>query len=398
LFLHHKTTAMTNLTLFSQIIQIIPRSIFNRLVRQLETDKHSKGINSWNQLISMLFCHFGKVNSLRDISNGMRAARGNLNHLGLERAASKSSLAYLNEKRDWRLFQQLYFELLSYFHSVHHFQRKGLFKLKRKIFIIDSTTIPLCLKVFNWAKFRKRKGAVKVHTVLDYDGCLPAYLLVTDGKTHDVTAAKQINLPSDSVAVIDKAYVDYSWLHVLDSTGVFFVTRAKDNMQYDIVEHYQITAKDADTILQDVDIVLSNKASYNKYPQKLRLVKVWDQENQRELIFLTNNRSWTAKTISQLYKARWEIEIFFKQIKQHLKIKSFVGTSENAVMIQIWTAMITILLLSYLKEKAKFGWQLSNLITFLRLNLFVKINLWDWINKPFDKPPEPVQLNYKLDL
>lgn len=386
---------MINLTLFSQVLQIVPRDLFQKVVQDHFSDKFSKGIDSWNHLVSMLFCHFGKVNSLRDISNGMKVAGGNLNHLGVTRAACKSSLSYVNGKRDWRLFQDFYYQLLDRLTSIHDFRRKPGIKLRRKIFLLDSTTIPLCLKVFDWAKFRKKKGAVKIHTLLDYDGCLPSYLHVSDGKKHDVTAAKEISLPPGSVVVMDKAYVDFKWLNILDSTGVFFVSRAKENMQYRELEAFKTDRKDRKWLLEDKDVELTGFYTHQHYPGRLRLVKIWDEEHQRELTFLTNNRSWTASTVAELYKARWEVEIFFKQIKQNLKIKSFIGTTENAVMIQIWTAMITMLLMLFLKSKAKFAWHLSGMITFLRLNLFVKMNLWEWLNKPFDKPPDEPG-NYQL--
>ncbi len=388
---------MINLTLFSQILQSVPRDLFKKSVKQFDTDKYSKGIDSWNHLTSMLFCHFGKVNSLRDISNGMKVAGGNLIHLGLTRAACKSSIGYVNANRDYRVFQDFYFSLLDHLRSFNHFKRKGGIKLKRKIFLVDSTTITLCLSVFDWAKFRRKKGAVKVHTVLDYDGCLPTYLNISDGKKHDVKAAHEMSFPAGSVVVMDKAYVHYKWLNNLDSSKAFFVTRAKNNMQYQVIESYLIDSKNKNWLLEDKDVLLTGFYPQQDYPGKLRLVRIWDEENQQELTFMSNNLSWTASTIADLYKARWDIEIFFKQIKQHLKIKSFVGTSKNAVMTQIWTAMITMLLLQFMKAKAKYAWHLSGLVTFLRLNLFVKIDLWNWLNNPFDKPPDKIDLNYRLN-
>ncbi len=388
---------MINLTLFSQILQSVPRDLFKKSVKQFDTDKYSKGIDSWNHLTSMLFCHFGKVNSLRDISNGMKVAGGNLIHLGLTRAACKSSIGYVNANRDYRVFQNFYFSLLDHLRSFNHFKRKGGIKLKRKIFLVDSTTITLCLSVFDWAKFRRKKGAVKVHTVLDYDGCLPTYLNISDGKKHDVKAAHEMSFPAGSVVVMDKAYVHYKWLNNLDSSKAFFVTRAKNNMQYQVIESYLIDSKNKNWLLEDKDVLLTGFYPQQDYPGKLRLVRIWDEENQQELTFMSNNLSWTASTIADLYKARWDIEIFFKQIKQHLKIKSFVGTSKNAVMTQIWTAMITMLLLQFMKAKAKYAWHLSGLVTFLRLNLFVKIDLWNWLNNPFDKPPDKIDLNYRLN-
>ena len=242
--------------------------------------------------------------------------------------------------------------------------------------------------MFDWAKFRKRKGAVKLHLVLDYDGCLPVFATVTDGKTHEINMARQTEFPSGSVLVFDRGYIDFLWMKELDSRKIFFVTRAKTGMDYEVLESYEIPEKATGKVLEDIDIRLTTPQSSDKYPGKLRLVRYWDEENQKELVFLTNNRSWTAQMVADIYKERWNIEVFFKHIKQNLKIKTFIGTSLNAVMIQIWTALITMLLLTFLKVKAQYQWHLSNLITFIRLNLFVKIDLFEWINHPFYKDKE----------
>ena len=249
---------------------------------------------------------------------------------------------------------------------------------------MDATVIPLCLSLFDWAKFRQRKGAVKLHTVLDYDTCLPVFMHMTDGKTHEINVAKATSFPTGSVVLMDKAYVDYAWLNVLDSTGVFFVTRLKTNADIALIQEY-ITNHKQVHILADQDIVLQSLKGQNDYPKPLRIVTVQEPDMVEPLIFLTNQMFWTADTVAQLYRARWQIESFFKDIKQHMKIKTFIGTSQNAVMIQVWTALISILILKYLKIKAQYAWHLSNLVGFLRINLFVKIDLWLWINQPFLK-------------
>lgn len=383
---------MTNITLFSQILRLIDRNSFSRLVNQYNSDKHSKGINSWTHLVSMLFCHLAKANSVREIANGLRSATGNLNHLGVLRGPCKSSISYQNKHRSWEVFRDLYFVLLDSLEN--NLKRKRIYakRLKRKIFIVDATTISLCLKLFDWAKFRQRKGAIKLHTVLDYDMSLPVFLHMTEGRKHDVTVARKMDIPSGSVVVMDKAYVDFKWLYNLDSRGVFFVTRLKNNADIEVVEKY-FRPGQKEHILQDADIRMTGFYTTKKYPDKLRLVKVCDENNDQEIIVITNHFSWTAQTISELYKARWDIETFFKHVKQVLKIKTFIGTSPNAVLIQVWTAMIAILLLKYLQHKAKYGWHLSNLVGFLRINLFVKINLWKWLDEPFikinDPPPQP---------
>jgi hypothetical protein len=246
---------------------------------------------------------------------------------------------------------------------------------------MDASVIPLCLSLFDWAKFRTRKGAIKLHAVLDYDTGLPCYAVMTDGKTHDIKAAQNTVFPSESVLVIDRAYVDYEWLYILDSSGVIFVTRLKSNADIEVLESFLTTEKH-EHILSDEDIRLTGFYSSKKYPKKLRIVKVYDSENDQTLVLLTNNLTWTADTISQLYKARWDVEVFFKHLKQLFRVKTFVGTSPNAVRIQMWCSMIAILLIKYLKSKADYKWHMSNLITFLRINLFVKIDLWKWVNKP----------------
>jgi len=276
---------------------------------------------------------------------------------------------------------ELYFSMLDKMEPSLQRKRKYARRLKRKIFIMDTSIIPLCLSLFDWAKFRTKKRAIKLHAVLDYDTGLPAYAVLTDGKTHDVRAAKNTVFPAQSVLVVDRVYVAYEWLYNLDSSDVFFVTRLKSNADIEIVESF-LTNEKHDHILNDQDIRLSGFYSSRNYPKRLRIVKVYDEVNDQTLVLLTNNLSWTADTISQLYKARWDIEVFFKHLKQLFRVKTFVGTSANAVRIQMWCSMIAILLINYLKAKAKFKWHLSNLITFLRINLFVKINLWKWLDKP----------------
>jgi len=232
--------------------------------------------------------------------------------------------------------------------------------------------------------------------MLDYDGCLPVFADLTSGKVHEINIARQAQYPKGSVLVFDLGYIDFKWLHNLDSKSIFFVTRAKDNMDYQIVKDHDTITMDNDYILEDVSIILSNPQSYQNYPGRLRLIKIWDNEMNCEMTFMTNNFFWTAKTVAEIYKERWNIEIFFKSLKQHLRIKTFVGTSSNAVMIQIWTALIAILILTFLKAKAEYQWHLSNLITFVRLNLFVKIDLFSWLNNPFYKKSMP--LDYQLSL
>jgi Transposase DDE domain/Domain of unknown function (DUF4372) len=380
----------TNLSIFAQIIRLIPRDIIHLNVEKHNSDYNSKGINTWTHLVSMLYCQFGNFQSIRDISFGLRSATGNLNHLGVTRAPSKSAISYINAHRGWTFFRDVYFSLFKEFKV-----KVNRIKLNRKLFILDSTLIPLCISLFDWAYYRKKKGAIKIHTVLDYDSCLPVFIRMTDGKTSDIEIAEKISFPKGSILTIDRGYLDFNFLRDLDSTGVFFVIRAKDNTVFDIVKTLILPEK-SENIISDDHIVLIGQQTKNKYKKRLRLVQVADPETGEIIPLLTNNFFWSPKTISELYKNRWEIETFFRTVKQNLKIKSFIGTSENAVLTQIWTALITILLLTVLKSKALYKWHMSNMVGFIRLNLFVKIDLFEWLNHPFLKdkaPPGQIQLD-----
>jgi len=382
---------MTKVSLFSQIITKLDRNIFRRLVNEKQTDKHQKGYNSWTHLVSMLFCQFAKSQSVRDISNGLRSATGNLNHLGIQKAPSKSTISYQNKHRDWKLFKEYYYELLSSLGQQVGFKQVK-FKIKSKIFLLDSTTISLCLSLFDWAKYKTAKGAVKMHTLLDYDGNLPAYVNITDGKTADNKGAYDIPLLKGSVIVADRFYNDFPLLYIWDSKGVYFVIRHKENLQFNTIKENELPDNRHQHILKDEIIELSKPLSKDKYPKKLRRVVVWNEVNEQTIELITNQMSWTANTIGELYKSRWQVEIFFREIKQLLHIKSFIGTSENAVMIQIWTALITILVLKVLKALAKYNWHLSNLVAFIRLNLYVKIDLQKWLDEPFNQEESPPAL------
>lgn len=387
---------MVKLSLFSQITSLIPRDLFSDIVKKHNGDKYNKGIDSWTQLISMIFCHMGQLNSVRDISNGLRSITGNIIHLGCKQAPSKSSMSYINENRTSKIFEEFYYSLASYIRTQAKFTKPALQQIRRKIYLLDASVISLSLSLYDWAKFRTRKGAVKLHLLLDYEGFLPAFADLTHGKVADINAARKMNLPSDSILVFDMGYYDFSWWNKLDSMNNWFVTRSKDNMDYQIVENFDISGEKDKNVLQDSNIRLIGIKSQSEYPKMLRRVSFWDEVNKNELVFITNNRSWTATTVARIYKERWNIESFFKLIKQNLKIKSFVGTSENAVKIQIWTALITILLLTYLKTKATYQWHMSNLVNFIRLNLFVKIDLWEWINQPFVRPKKEESIQLKL--
>ena len=374
---------MANINLFSQIISKLDKQSFKKLVSEKQTDKYQKGYDSWTHLVSMLFAQFANSKSVRDISNGLRSATGNLNHLGIKKAPSKSSISYQNKNRDWTLFRDYYFKLLNHLGQQARFKQKK-FRIKSKILLLDSSVISLCLSLFDWAKYKTTKGAIKLHTLLDYDGNLPVYVNVTSGKTADNKGAYDIPLISGSVIVADRYYNDFRLLNIWDSSGIFFVVRHKENLKFKTKKELDLPENRHQHILKDEIIELDSSAGKKKYKGKLRRVAVWNEENKQVIELITNQMTWTANTISELYKSRWQVEIFFREIKQLLHIKSFIGTTENAVMIQIWTALITILILKFLKQMAKYNWHLSNLVAFLRLNLFVKIDLIKWLNNPFE--------------
>lgn len=384
-----------NITLFAQIIRRFDRLSFKKIVERYQSDKHSKGINSWTHMVSMVFCHLAHANSLREISNGIRSATGNLNHLGIQKGPSKSSLSYINQHRNWKVFRDYYFALLSSFQNEVSFQRIKFRNKVKKIFILDATVISLCLSVFDWAKYQQTKGAIKLHMLLDYDGCLPVYMHMTEGNVSDVSVAQQLKLPKDSLVIMDRAYLDFTMLYTWHKNKVNFVIRLKKNIIYKRVKELPLPHDSPQNILVDELICLDPFNSGINYPEKLRRVVVWSDEHKSCIEILTNQLTWTAETIAELFKERWQIETFFKALKQLTKIKSFVGTSPNAVLIQIWTALIAIMVLKYLKELAKYHWSLSNLLALLKMNLFVKNDLQLWLDYPFetwDPPPKSDQM------
>lgn len=386
-----------NISLFAQLLRLVDNSIVRKRVKEHQSDKHSKKINTRSHLVAMLFCHLAKADSLREISNGLRSATGNLIHFGVKFAPSKSSMSYINKHRSWKVFRDIYFDLLKKYGSETGHKKLLAPRLRRKIFIMDATLISVCLNLFDWAQFRRLKGALKLHMVLSYELRLPTFIHLTEGRKSDIVVAEKVNFAPGSVLVVDRGYQDFAWFNKLDSNNIYFVTRLKSNVKFTRVRKREIDSDLKDRIYGDWIISLTTADSKHKYPKTLRRICVWDEKNHKAIYLLTNNMYWTAETVSQLYQARWEIEVFFKQIKQKLKIKTFVGVSPNAVLIQIWTAMIVTLLLKYLQRKAQHAWTFSGLVSFLRLNLFVKIDLWQWLNQPYLKTGlDPPSLQLKL--
>jgi hypothetical protein len=301
----------SKLNLFVQLLERIDRSSFKKLVKKHQSDKHAKGISTWTHFVSMVFMQLGHLDSLRDIQNGLRSLSASKNHLNIAKVPSKSSLSYLNANRNADFFEDLYFDLLTQLEPSLKRQRQYAKGLKRKVFLMDSSIIPLCLSLFDWAKYRTSKGALKLHAVLDYDHGLPSYAYLSDGKMADINAEKPLSFSAGSVLVVDRGYVDFEWLFNLVSKGVFFVTRLKSNQHFEAVADAAIKSKNPNLDM-DQDIRLTGDTAQKAYPKKLRLVHVWDPERKAYLKIITNNLSWTADTVAELYKARWDIEVFFK--------------------------------------------------------------------------------------
>jgi hypothetical protein len=382
-------------SLFSQLIAVFNRNQFFHLAYQHQSERYAKGFSSWDQFVAMLFCHLAHAKSLREICGGLACCTGKLRHLNMRQAPKKSTLSYANTHRPWEMFRDLFYHTLDTCRTAAPGKHK--FRFKNKLLSLDSTTISLCLSLFPWAHFRRTKGAIKLHLLLDHDGYLPTYAYISNGKKHDVTIARKVPLSPGSIITMDRGYNDYKLFAFWTGNGIFFVTRLKENADYTVVKQQPIPQNRP--IVSDQLIQFSGYYAYKHCPHILRRVVVWDKEEQEEIVLLTNHLEFGATTIAAIYKDRWSIEIFFKTLKQHLKVKTFVGTTENALSIQIWTALIAILLIKYLQFKSTFGWSLSNLIAFLRWNLFTYRNLWEWINKPFDiLPLEPHSVQLPLPL
>lgn len=368
--------------MFSQILKLIPRPDFERLVKETKAEHRSKGLSSWSQFVGMLFCQLGRAHSLREIEGGLKSCEGKLAHLGIE-APARSSLSYANGHRPWQLFEKVFYNLYGIVAAKAVGKKK--FRFKNKLVSLDSTVIDLCLSMYDWAKFRRTKGAVKLHLVLDHDGYLPCFGLVTDGSVADVKAAWQIAFAPGTIVVDDRGYNDYRLFADWTESGVFFVTRMKDNTQFEVVEEHEPPQNR--NILKDQTIRLTGTGAPGKCPHLLRRIEAVREDTGDILVFLTNHPGLGASTIAAIYKDRWQIELFFKALKQNMKIKTFVGTSANAVKTQIWTALISMLLLRYLQLSSRFGWSLANLVALLRMNLFTHRDLMAWLDEPFTTPP-----------
>ena len=374
------------MSLFNQLLRHFPSLEFAALVKKHSAERAAKGFGCRTQLVAMLFCQLAHADSLREICNGLACCLGKLVHLGIDVAPNKSTLAYANQHRPAKLYEDLFYTALGRFRDEKGLGlRKQKFRFKNKLLSLDSTTISLCLEMFPWAKFRRAKGGVKAHVLLDHDDYLPRYVLITEARRSDVKMADAFPLNPGSIVVMDRGYNDYALFGQWTDQKIYFVTRLKDNAAYQVLAEGPVPANR--NILSDQLIQFSGEKAQKDCPSLLRRVAVWDALNEREIVLLTNLQEFGSTTIAAIYKDRWEIELFFKALKQNLKVKTFVGTSENALRIQIWTALIAILLLKWLHHLSKARWSLSNLASMLRLNLFTYRDLNAWLDNPFGTPP-----------
>lgn len=380
-------------SIFSQILQLFSRLEFEQAVRKHSAERHARGFTCWGQFLAMLFCQLGQAQSLREICGGLAACEGKLRHLGLPEAPRKSTLAYANQHRPWELYQTV-------FHQLYERLRSELagaprrFRFRNPLLTVDSSLIDLCSSSFDWAKWQRDKGAAKLHLVLDAQGHFPRYAHITEGKASDLAVARRWQFEPGTILVCDRVYFDYRWFERMCREGVFFVTRPRVYCRYEVLQ--ERTVPKGSAIVRDQVIRLGSPTWRTRMPSPVRRLEVWLPEKNQVLVLISNLLHFSARTIADIYRERWKIEVFFRMLKQTLRVKTFVGTSANALKIQIWTALIAMLLLKYLQLRATVSWSLSMLVALLRQQMFVHRDLWRWLGNPWqppeDLPPEAVQL------
>lgn len=359
-----------NNTLLSQILKLVPRHEFESLAKQHHSGRAFRKASRWSQFVAMTVAQLSGRNSLRDTVDSLSSQAHRLYHLGCSKL-SRSTLSRINEEKPYELYQALFGKLLARCQSMS--SRHG-FRFNNKLISLDASTIDLCLEVFPWARFRSTKSAVKLHVGLNHDGYLPEFIKVTDGKISDITAARSFTFSKGSIIVCDRGYNDYAWYNQLNNQGVFFVTRQKRNAKYRVIERREVIKKQG--LTSDQTIVFTGVQTQKKCPIPIRRVGYRCPETGRRYIFLSNNFTLAANTIAKIYKSRWQIELFFKWLKQNLKIKRFIGTTRNAVMTQIWIALCTYLLIAFIKFQSKAGRSMQQILRLLQINLFEKRELF----------------------
>jgi len=368
----------TGKLIFSQIMDFMPLQTFRRCVEKYRGNFKVRKFSCLDQFFCMAFAQITYRESLRDIEVCLRSQNNKLYHMGIRGDICRSTLANANENRDWRIYAELAHSLIATARTLYS---KDAFieELDETVYALDSTTIDLCLSVFPWAAFRKNKGAIKLHTLLDLKGNIPTFIHISDGKLHDVNALDLISLEPGAFYVMDRGYVDFKRLYTFTEIAAFFVTRAKINIKFRRLYSYPV---DRDTgLICDQTILLTGTASRKSYPDKLRRVKFHDQATDKTLVFLTNNFKLPALTIAQLYRSRWQVELFFKWIKQHLRIKRFFGTSENAVKTQIWIAISVYVLVAIMKKQLHLKESLYTILQVLSVSAFEKTPIYQLITE-----------------
>ena len=361
---------------FAQLTSFIDRNKFNYIVRKFDGDKYVKHFTCWNQLLAMMFGQLSNRESLRDLIVALDAHHSKSYHLGLGKNVSRSSLARANQDRDYRIVEEFAYYMMN---EARQKRVSDIFKLGGNVYAFDSTTIDLCLSVFWWAKFRKKKGGIKVHTLYDIETQVPAFFHITEASVHDSKAMKEIPYESGSYYIFDRAYNNFKMLYKIHQIQAFFVIRAKKNLQYKVIKWKRRLPKN---VLSDILIELTGFYPNQYYPERLRLVKYWDEEQKREFVFLTNAMHISALQAAELYKNRWQVELFFKWLKQHLKIKKFWGTTENAVRIQIYVAICTYCLVAIIQKDMQLDRSTYEVLQILSISLTDKTHLRDLFEKP----------------
>ena len=356
-------------TVFSQLIEYLPSKEFQKCVTRYDGDSHFRGFSCWDQLLAMSFAQLTYRESLRDIEACLRSMSGKLYHMGLRGKVARSTLGDANETHDWRIYADFAQVLIGIARPLHVRDPIGV-DLSESLYALDSTTIDLCLSLFPWAKFRKHKAAVKMHTLLDLHGNIPTFISITEGKVHDVNILDEIMPEAGAFYVMDRGYVDFERLYVFTLNSAFFVVRTKSNVI--LQRRYSHPVDRATGVRSDNTVILTALGSASVYPDTLRRVSYLDLDTRKRFKFLTNNFTLPAVTIAQIYKLRWQVELFFKWIKQHLRIKAFYGTSENAVKTQIWIAVSVYVLVAIVRKRLMLPTSLYQILQILSVTLFEK--------------------------
>lgn len=382
-------------SVFAQLLQLFPRREFAQAVKEHKAERAAKGFTCWSHFVSMLFCQVAHLNSLREIELGLASCESPLKQLGFSQTVKRSTLAYANEHRPWELYQTVFQQMLGKCQAEVAAKRgRKKFRFKNKLVSLDGSIIDLSVSMFDWAKYRQTKGAIKLHMLLDHDGYLPSFGVVTEGKRSELEIARSLKLDAGTILAIDRGYNDFEWFKEMTQSGVFFVTRMKTNTVYTVEEECAVPEKG--NVRRDQIVSLPALAKEGEKPVLFRRVEYWNEAKDEILVFFTNLIHLAGSTIAAIYKERWQIELFFKALKQNLKVKTFLGTSANAVKTQIWTALIAMLILKFLLMKSTYGWSLSNLSALLRQQLFIYRDMWAWLNNPMQGPPAALKVNEQL--